>query len=332
MKLKYLFNKIFKTKSKVVTDYKDLEYLYIDTSNYSNVLNNIYNSINKVTNNFNYDSIMNDLKFEDYYTVSKFINTIHTFIVKDKSEYCIKIMEFIYNHNIKNYTIYHQEDEYIISFSLKPYDIACMIRNLIDNNIEDPIYNMILSNIENIISSKLLLLFDNIYQEDLSCISTTGFLETDYYYSENRVLNGTAIDDKLHIYILEDHYSNFTQAYDLVCQNYIYPFSVHDTIFELFEISIVIDNVYREVLDILLSNANTNIIVYNKDLDEESDPCILQGRVILNLTIQNIKNIIVELYSLINKYSDNNNKINLVMNATLIYNFLNERFIKKIEN
>ena len=54
MKLKYLFNKIFKTKSKVVTDYKDLEYLYIDTSNYSNVLNNIYNSINKVTNNFKF--------------------------------------------------------------------------------------------------------------------------------------------------------------------------------------------------------------------------------------------------------------------------------------
>ena len=323
MKLKYLLNKIFRPKSKVVTNYKDLDYIYIDTSNYSNVLNNIYNSINHADSNKSFTDIMSNINQDNYYTISKFVNTIHCFIIKDKSEYCIKLMEFIYEYDLK-YTIYHMNDNYIISFSLKPYDIGMMIRRLIDDNLESPIYNMILSNVENIIHSALLSSIESIYEEDLQIISPAGFSNIDFYYSENRVLSGNVIDDdKLHIYVLEDHYSNYVENDDISRL----PFSINDTIFELFNITIAIDNVYKEILNILLSNTSTNIIVYNKDY-VESDKPYLDGRIILNLNITEIKNILIDLHSLIIKYTQDNNKLNLGMNATLIYNFL-YRIIEK---
>lgn len=310
MKLRFLFNKIFKMKPKMVTDYKDLEYIYIDTNNYSNVINNIYNSINHLDNNYSYEEIMDNL---DYSNILDFTNTIHVFIVKDTSKYCIKISEIIYQYNLE-YSIVREDDKYIISLSLSAKDIMIMIKRFIEEKIEDPIYNIILSNIENIIDERLLYNNGLITKEDVEAISMYGFSNLDFYYSDKRLLSGNVIDNKLHIYVIENHLDNYLKSNDL-CQ---LPFSVNGTIFGLFNIIIAIDNVCEEIKDILLPLADNSIVVYN---EEEN-----KNRLILKLCKSNIYNIIDALFELINFNKEDNNKLNLVVDASIIYNFLEERY------
>ena len=317
-----LLNRIFKTKSKLEYNMKNLDYQYIDTNNYSNVLYNIFNSSLDTDSKLNlqYSEAIDFIRDQFYKnkeiqisqeTILKFINSIYIFTIHNDIKLYNKTIELINKYNLQ-YTIYTNNTDYIVSLTIDYYTIFKMIIEILYNDEENPIYNIIVSNVENVIDEKILLL-SNLQQEDIDIITLEGFSNIDYYYSNNKILPNKIIDDNLHIYTLEDHYINFKEQNDINQLSY----SINDTISNLFYVIVALDNVNsKEIRDLLLSN-NTNYITINKNRDNDK----IVERLILQFNQYQIDFIIKELLDYISKYKEDNNKLNLVMDATLIYKY-----------
>lgn len=321
-----LLNRIFKTKSKLEYNMKNLDYQYIDTNNYSNVLYNIFNSSLDTDSKLNlqYSEAIDFIRDQFYKnkeiqisqeTILKFINSIYIFTIHNDIKLYNKTIELINKYNLQ-YSIYTNNTDYIVSLTIDYYTIFKMIIEILYNDEENPIYNIIVSNVENVIDEKILLL-SNLQQEDIDIITLEGFSNIDYYYSNNKILPNKIIDDNLHIYTLEDHYINFKEQNDINQLSY----SINDTISNLFYVIVALDNVNsKEIRDLLLSN-NTNYITINKNRDNDK----IVERLILQFNQYQIDFIIKELLDYISKYKEDNNKLNLVMDATLIYKYLESK-------
>lgn len=306
-----LINRIFKTKPKNY-NFKNLDYIYIDTNNYTNLINNIYNSMTSNPKNRTQGDIITNVLPEldiDY----SFVNTIHEFIIskEDRNLLLYKVFSLINKYNLK-FNIRENSKEIIVSLSITADVLSNMISEVLDGNVdlEDPFYRYIIFNISSMVHENLLL-SKKLDKVDLHKISLEEFDNLDFYYTDNLLVPNIQ-DDSMHVYTLENHLQNYIEYIREMDKKF------EDTIVPLFNLILAIDNPDSDIRTLLLSNSKVIKVINGQDDRTDSE------RLILSFSLNNIKKIVNILIDYINFYKEDNNKLNSLKNAKSLYNIFNK--------